>query len=81
MLFFFNRLPAALTWYYTVSNTLTLILQFIIQKYIINHDQILAKLQEARTKPKPKSKWQERYGQVMESQKKIQDMKEKTGKK
>lgn len=81
MLFFFNRLPAALTWYYTVSNTLTLILQFIIQKYIINHDQILAKLQEARTKPKKQSKWQERYGQVMESQKKIQDMKEKTGKK
>ena len=81
MLFFFNRLPAALTWYYTVSNTLTLILQFIIQKYIINHDQILAKLQEARTKPKTKSKWQERYGQVMESQKRIQEMKEKTGKK
>ena len=81
MLFFFNRLPAALTWYYTVSNTLTLILQFIIQKYIINHDQILAKLQEARTKPKTKSKWQERYSQVMETQKKVQDMKEKTKKK
>ena len=81
MLFFFNRLPAALTWYYTVSNTLTLILQFIIQKYIINHDQILAKLQETRTKPKTKSKWQERYSQVMETQKKVQEMKEKTSKK
>jgi len=81
MLFFFNRLPAALTWYYTVSNTLTLLLQFIIQKYIINHDQILAKLQEARTKPKAKSKWQERYAQVMETQKKVQEMKEKTTKK
>ena len=81
MLFFFNRLPAALTWYYTVSNTLTLILQFVIQRYIIDHDKILAKMQEARTKPKVKSKWQQRYDQMLESQKKIQDMKDKTNKK
>ena len=81
MLFFFNRLPSALTWYYTVSNTLTLILQLIIQKYIINHDQILAKLQEARTKPKAKSKWQEKYSQVLETQKKVQELKDKTTKK
>ena len=81
MLFFFNRLPAALTWYYTVSNTLTLILQFVIQRYIIDHDKILAKMQEARTKPKVKSKWQQRYDQMMESQKKLQDMKDKNNKK
>jgi len=80
MLFFFNRLPSALTWYYTVSNTITLLLQFVIQTYIIDHDKILAKMQEARTKPKTKSKWQERYSQVMESQKKLADMKEKTKK-
>jgi YidC/Oxa1 family membrane protein insertase len=81
MLFFFNRLPAALTWYYTVSNTLTLILQFVIQRYIIDHDKILAKMQEARSKPKVKSKWQQRYDQMLESQKKIQDMKDKNNRK
>jgi len=79
MLFFFNRLPSALTWYYTVSNTVTLLLQFVIQTYIIDHDKILAKMKETRTKPKTKSKWQERYAQVMESQKKLEDMKKKTG--
>lgn len=42
----FNRLPSALTWYYTISNTITLILQIVIQKYIINHDKILAQLNE-----------------------------------
>ena len=42
----FNRLPSALTWYYTVSNTITLILQIVIQKYIIDHDKILAQLNE-----------------------------------
>ena len=44
-------MPAALTWYYTVSNTITLLIQFVIQKYIIDHDKILAKLQENKKKP------------------------------
>ena len=78
MLFYFNRLPAALTWYYTVSNTLTLLLQLVIQKYIINHDNILAKIDLKRKTPKSKSKWQSRYEQVMDSQKKLQDMKDRT---
>ena len=51
LLFIFNRLPAALTWYYTVSNLVTLGLQFVIQNYIINHDKILAKMDENRKKP------------------------------
>ncbi|MDI9363679.1 MAG: membrane protein insertase YidC [Flavobacterium sp.] len=80
MLFIFNSLPSALTWYYTVSNTITLLLQFVIQTYIIDHDKILSKIQESRSKPKvkTKSKWQERYEQVMESQKKVQELKNKT---
>ncbi|HEU0064788.1 MAG TPA: membrane protein insertase YidC, partial [Flavisolibacter sp.] len=46
LLFVFNKLPAGLTWYYTVSNIITLVLQFIIQNYIINHEKILAKMAE-----------------------------------
>src|SRR5271169_1200261 len=30
LILFFNRLPSALTWYYTVSNGITLILQWVI---------------------------------------------------
>jgi len=77
LLFIFNRLPSALTWYYTVSNIITLGLQFVIQNYIINHDKILAKIEETRKKPKVKSKWQQKYGEMLESQKKIQEMKSK----
>src|SRR5450432_561084 len=77
LLLFFNRLPAALTWYYTVSNLITLILQFVIQNYIIDHGRILAKLQANRTKPKTKPKWQERFEQMQEAQKKIQQSKGK----
>ncbi|HMK19840.1 MAG TPA: membrane protein insertase YidC [Chitinophagaceae bacterium] len=77
LLFIFNRLPAALTWYYTVSNLVTLGLQFVIQNYIINHDKILAKMDQNRKKPKSKSKWQERFEQMQEQQKKLKDMQAK----
>lgn len=78
LLFVFNSLPAALTWYYTVSNAITLLLQWVIQNYIIDHDKILAKLDENRKKPKTKSKWQERLEQMQETQKKMQDAKNKS---
>ena len=77
LLFIFNRLPSALTWYYTVSNVVTLILQFIIQKFIINHDKILADIEVKRKTPKKKSNWQSKYEQMMEAQKKVQDLKDK----
>ena len=77
LLFIFNSLPAALTWYYTVSNLITLILQWVIQNYIIDHSKILAKLEENKKKPKTKSKWQERLEQMQETQKKVQDVKNK----
>lgn len=77
LLFVFNKLPAGLTWYYTVSNIITLALQFVIQNYIIDHDKILAKMEENRKKPKKQSKWQERIAQMQEQQKKMQDMQNK----
>ncbi len=77
----FNNLPAALTWYYTVSNTITLILQVVIQKYIINHEKILAQIEENRKRPVKQNKFQERMMAMQESNKKLQDLKKKTNKK
>lgn len=74
----FNRMPAALTWYYTVSNTITLLIQLVIQKYIIDHDKIMAQLQENKKKPKAQSKWQERVTAMQESNTKLKSMKEKS---
>jgi YidC/Oxa1 family membrane protein insertase len=73
----FNKLPSALTWYYTISNSITLILQIIIQKYIIDHDKILAQISENRKKPVKKSKLQERMEAMQASQKKLQNLKNK----
>ena len=81
LLFVFNTLPSALTWYYTVSNTITLVLQIVIQKYIINHDKILAQINENRKKPIKKSKFQAKVEAMQDSQKKIQEMKNKNTKK
>ncbi len=77
LLFFFNQLPSALTWYYTVSNVITLIIQYVILNYIIDHDKIMAKIEENRKKPKTKSKWQERMEQMQEQQKRMKDMQQK----
>jgi YidC/Oxa1 family membrane protein insertase len=77
----FNGLPAALTWYYTISNSITLILQVVIQKYIINHDKILAQIEENRKKPVKQSKLQEKILAMQETNKKVQDLKSKTSKK
>jgi YidC/Oxa1 family membrane protein insertase len=77
----FNKLPAALTWYYTISNFITLVLQIVIQKYIINHDKILAQIEINRKKPVKQNKLQERMLAMQESNKKLQDLKAKNNKK
>jgi YidC/Oxa1 family membrane protein insertase len=77
LLFIFNSLPSALTWYYTVSNIITLMLQFVINNYIIDHDKIVAKIEANRRKPKVKPKWQEKFEQMQETQKKLQDTKKR----
>jgi len=80
LLFIFNGLPSALTWYYTVSNVITLLMQLVIQKVIIDHDKILAGIEVKRKTPKKKSNWQSKYEQLMETQKKVQALKDKTKK-
>jgi YidC/Oxa1 family membrane protein insertase len=77
----FNGLPSSLTWYYTVSNVITLAMQFVIQTYIIDHNKILAQIEVNKKKPREKSKWQERLEQMQETQKKVNELKAKTAKK
>ncbi len=80
MLFWFNSLPSALTWYYTVSNTITLLLQIVIQKFIISPEKIRAQIEENKKKPVKQSKLAERMQAMQEAQRKMQDLKNKQGK-
>ncbi|MGN6476676.1 MAG: membrane protein insertase YidC, partial [Flavipsychrobacter sp.] len=52
----FNKMAAALTFYYFCSNMISIAQQYVIQKYIINEKAIHAKLQENRNKPATPSK-------------------------
>jgi YidC/Oxa1 family membrane protein insertase len=82
LLFIFNSLPSALTWYYTVSNIVTLGLQFFIQKFIISDAKIHAKIQANKKKPVTKSKWQEKLEKIQNSNQqasqRVKDLQNKT---
>lgn len=64
----FNQMAAALTFYYFFSNMISILQQFIIQKYIINEDKIHAQIQENKNKPAMPSKWQQRMEEMQKAQ-------------
>ncbi|HEY1165555.1 MAG TPA: membrane protein insertase YidC [Chitinophaga sp.] len=72
----FNRTAAALTFYYFLSNVISIALQWVLQTFVINHDKIHAQIQENKKKPVSKSKWQER---LEDMQKRQQDMQQPRG--
>ncbi|MFA6151719.1 MAG: membrane protein insertase YidC [Chitinophagaceae bacterium] len=65
---FFNKMAAALTFYYFVSNMLSILQQFIIQKFFIDEKKVHAEIQLNKTKPVTTSKWAERIAEVQKQQ-------------
>jgi YidC/Oxa1 family membrane protein insertase len=68
----FNKMAAALTYYYFLSNVITIILQWVIQTFIINHDKIHAQIQANKLKPQKSSKWSERLQEMQKRQQELQ---------
>ena len=64
----FNKIAAALTFYYTFSNLLSIAQQFIIQKYFIDEKAIHAQMQENKNKPAAQSKWQQKLEEMQKMQ-------------
>lgn len=64
----FNKMAAALTFYYFFSNVVSLIQQFVIQKLFINEEKIHAKIRENRNKPQQQSKWAQRLSEMQQAQ-------------
>ena len=64
----FNKMAAALTFYYTLSNLFSIVQQFVIQKYFIDEKAIHAQLQENKTKPVVQSKWAQRIEEMQKVQ-------------
>ncbi|MNS70736.1 Membrane protein insertase YidC [compost metagenome] len=64
----FNNFAAGLTFYYFFSNMLSLLQQFVIQKFFINEEKIHAKIKANRNKPAATSKWQQRLEEMQKQQ-------------
>lgn len=75
----FNKMAAALTYYYFLSNVISIFLQFVIQRFIINHDKIHAQIQANKLKPATakKSKWAERLEEMQKRQQEMQKQRTK----
>jgi YidC/Oxa1 family membrane protein insertase len=65
---FFNKMAAALTFYYFVSNMLSILQQFIIQKFFIDEKKVHAEIQANKSKPVTNSKWAEKIAEIQKQQ-------------
>lgn len=68
MLFICNNLSSGLSYYYFISNLLTMLQTFIIKKLVVKPEKILAQVQASKGKPLPKSKWQQRLEEAQKMQ-------------
>ncbi|MCR5003947.1 MAG: membrane protein insertase YidC [Bacteroidales bacterium] len=68
MFFICNNLSAGLSYYYLLSNIITMIETFIIKKFFVDGDAIRARLKATEGKKAPKSKWQQRLEEAQRMQ-------------
>ena len=68
MLFICNNLSSGLSYYYLLSNLLTMLQTFIIKKWVVKPEKILAKIEASKGKPVQKSKWQLKLEQAQKMQ-------------
>ena len=74
MLFWFNNYSAGLSFYYFLSNTITIGQTLIIRK-MIDEDSILRKLNQNKKKKKTKSKFQQRLEKMSSQQEELKKRK------
>ena len=72
MFFICNNLSSGLSYYYLLSNLITMLETWIIKKWFVHPEEILAKLKAAEGKPAPKSKWQQRLEEAQKMQREMQ---------
>ena len=68
MYFICNSLSSGLSYYYLLSNLITMAETFVIKKWFVHPDEILAKVKAAEGKPVQKSKWQLRLEEAQRLQ-------------
>lgn len=77
MLFICNNLSSALSYYYLLSNIITMLQTWVIKKWVIKPEKILAQIKAAPSKPQKKSKWQLRLEEAQRMQEQMARQKRK----
>ncbi|MBR6346148.1 MAG: membrane protein insertase YidC [Bacteroidales bacterium] len=75
MFFICNNLSAGLSYYYLLSNLITMAETFVIRKWFVKPEKIYARLKAAEGKPAPKSKWQQRLEEAQKMQRQMEQQK------
>ena len=68
MFFICNSLSSGLSYYYLLSNLIPMRETFIIKKFFVRPEDVLARLKASEGKPQPKSKWQKRLEEAQKMQ-------------
>ena len=68
MFFICNNLSAALSYYYLLSNIITMGMTWYIRKFVVTEDKVRAEMMVKAKQPKKKSKWQQRLEEAQKMQ-------------
>ena len=66
-MFFLNNFSSGLTYYYFLANVITIGQNYLFKAFV-NEEEVLKKLETKKTKPKKKSKWQQRIEEMQKQQ-------------
>ena len=72
MFFICNNLSSALSYYYLLSNIITMGMTWYIRKYVVTEDKVRAEMMLNANRPKKKSKWQQRLEEAQRMQEQMQ---------
>ena len=68
MFFICNNLSSGLSYYYLVSQLISMVEIFIIRKWCVKPESVIARVEASKGKPLPKSKWQQRLEEAQKLQ-------------
>ena len=72
MFFICNNLSAALSYYYLLSNIITMGVTWYVRKFVVTEEKVKAEMMLNMNKPKKKSKWQHRLEEAQKMQEQMQ---------
>ena len=68
MLLWFNKYSSGLSYYYLLANLFSILQTWIIQRFVVNEEKLLAQMEANKNKPKKKSKWMQRLEEASKRQ-------------